>query len=263
MGNGHGAENDQFPNQNDQSSPNNQAPMTNTSMGSHWSLGFGHWSFRNSVVPSLRLNALLSLVLLVAFASLGRAADPLYLQPPFDELKLDEDNGGVVLRVKSLNLKGGKIPTTEAERAGERFDFWHSLFPHIEMRRTTGEGGYGAAALACAGDDGIAFTDLVCAPTASRFFDGRVDHMQLCAVVEGQFGVAHGKDERVWLGPGGGLQLLDCHRAAQTAQSCAVCAAGQLRTRTTARDARRTDRGCAEPATPRGRPCGTRSCSRR
>jgi len=106
--------------------------------------------------------------------------------------------------------------TTEAARAGERFDFWHSLFPHIEMRRTTGEGGYGAAALACAGDDGIAFTDLVCAPTASRFFDGRVDHMQLCAVAEGQFGVAHGKDERVWLGPGGGLQLLDCHRAAQT-----------------------------------------------
>src|SRR3546814_17660707 len=40
--------------------------------------------------------------------------------------------------------------------------------------------------------------------------------MQLCAVVEGQFGVTHGKDERKWLGPGGGLQLLDCHRAAQT-----------------------------------------------
>ncbi len=106
--------------------------------------------------------------------------------------------------------------STDAAPMAERFDFWHSLFPHIEMRRTTGEGGYGAAALACAGDDGIAFTDLVCAPTASRFFDGRVDHMQLCAVAEGQFGVTHGKDERVWLGPGGGLQLLDCHRAAQT-----------------------------------------------
>src|SRR3546814_17947640 len=82
--------------------------------------------------------------------------------------------------------------TTEAARAGESFDFWHSLFPHIEMRRTTREDGYGAAALACAGDDGIAFTDLVCAPTASRFFAGRCDHMQLCAVVEGQFGVKLG-----------------------------------------------------------------------
>jgi AraC-like DNA-binding protein len=106
--------------------------------------------------------------------------------------------------------------TTGAAPAKERFDFWHSLFPHIEMRRTTDDGSYGAAALACAGDDGIAFTDLVCAPTASRFFDGRVDHIQLCAVAEGQFGVTHGEDERKWLGPGGGLQLLDCHRAAQT-----------------------------------------------
>src|SRR3546814_4805711 len=84
------------------------------------------------------------------------------------------------------------------------------------MRRTTGEDGYCAAALACAGDDGIAFTDLVCAPTASRFYDGRVDHMQLCVIAEGQFGVVHGRDERLWLGPGAGLQLLDCHRTAQT-----------------------------------------------
>src|SRR3546814_16810441 len=84
------------------------------------------------------------------------------------------------------------------------------------MRRTTGEDGYCAAALACAGDDGIAFTDLVCAPTASRFYDGRVDHMQLCVIAEGQFGVVHGRDERLWLGPGAGLQLLDCQRTAQT-----------------------------------------------
>jgi AraC-like DNA-binding protein len=106
--------------------------------------------------------------------------------------------------------------TTEVAPVKERFDFWHALFPHIDMRRTTGEDGYRAAALACAGDDGIAFTDLVCAPTASRFYDGRVDHMQLCVIAEGQFGVVHGRDERLWLGPGAGLQLLDCHRTAQT-----------------------------------------------
>src|SRR3546814_18542321 len=84
------------------------------------------------------------------------------------------------------------------------------------MRRTVGEGGYGAAALACAGDDGIAFTDLVCAPTASRFHDGRVDHMQLCIVVAGQFHLTHAHDERVSLGPRAGIQLLDCHPAPQT-----------------------------------------------
>lgn len=106
--------------------------------------------------------------------------------------------------------------STDAAPMTERFDFWHALFPQIDMRRTTDDGGYRAAALACAGDDGIAFTDLVCAPTASRFHDGRLDHMQLCVVAAGQFGVTHGRDERLWLGPGAGLQLLDCHRAAQT-----------------------------------------------
>src|SRR3546814_7882046 len=40
--------------------------------------------------------------------------------------------------------------------------------------------------------------------------------MQLCVIAEGQFGVVHGRDERLWLGPGAGLQLLDCHRTAQT-----------------------------------------------
>src|SRR3546814_12379895 len=41
-------------------------------------------------------------------------------------------------------------------------------------------------------------------------------HMQLCIVVDGQFHLTHAHDERVSLGPGAGLQLLDCHRAAQT-----------------------------------------------
>src|SRR3546814_6114192 len=74
----------------------------------------------------------------------------------------------------------------------------------IEMRHTVREHGYGAAALSCAGDDGIAFTDLACAPTASRFIDGRLDNMQLCLVAEGQFGFTHGNDVRERLGPGPG-----------------------------------------------------------
>lgn len=106
--------------------------------------------------------------------------------------------------------------TTDVAPARERFDFWHGLFPGIEMRHTVRERGYGAEALTYAGDDGIAFTDLTCAPTASRFFDGRLDHLQLCLVTEGQFGVAHGDDARERLGPGPGLHLLDCHRPART-----------------------------------------------
>ncbi|HVJ00188.1 MAG TPA: helix-turn-helix transcriptional regulator [Sphingomonas sp.] len=106
--------------------------------------------------------------------------------------------------------------STDVAPASERFDFWHALFPGIELRHTVREHGYGAQALSCAGDDGIAFTDLSCAPTASRFFDGRLDHMQLCLVTEGQFGFTHGNDDRERLGPGPGLHLLDCHRPART-----------------------------------------------
>jgi ABC-type transport system substrate-binding protein len=51
----------------------------------------------------------------LTFHAAAPAADPLFLQPPFDEIKLDEDNGGVVLRVKSLDLPGRKLPP-EAER---------------------------------------------------------------------------------------------------------------------------------------------------
>src|SRR3546814_5868193 len=68
--------------------------------------------------------------------------------------------------------------STEVAPAKERFDFWHALFPGSEMRHTVREHGYGAAALSCAGDDGIAFTDLACAPTASRFIDGRLDRSE-------------------------------------------------------------------------------------
>src|SRR3546814_16188210 len=96
--------------------------------------------------------------------------------------------------------------TTEAARAGESFDFWHSLFPHIGMRRTTREDGHGAPARACPGDGGIAFTDLDCAPTAARLFVGRVAHVQLCAVVAGPLDrtrVVDGKGVSVGVRTGG------------------------------------------------------------
>jgi ABC-type transport system substrate-binding protein len=72
-----------------------------------------------------------ALLVVFAFTVVSQAADPLYLQPPFDEIKLDEDNGGVVLRVKALNLPGRKLPPAAErmndlevellERPGEKF----------------------------------------------------------------------------------------------------------------------------------------------
>ena len=61
-----------------------------------------------------------TLVLLagLVLAASAQAADPLYLQPPYDEIKLDEDNGGVVLRVRSLDLPGRRLPSA-ANRTGD------------------------------------------------------------------------------------------------------------------------------------------------
>ena len=47
--------------------------------------------------------------LLAAIAS-APAAEPLYRQAPFDELKLDETNNNALLKVKPLNLPGRKVP---------------------------------------------------------------------------------------------------------------------------------------------------------
>ena len=59
-----------------------------------------------------------SSIALLAAACPVLADDPLYLQPPYDEITLDEDNGSVVLRVNSLDLPGRKLPAA-ADRTGE------------------------------------------------------------------------------------------------------------------------------------------------
>jgi tetratricopeptide (TPR) repeat protein len=45
-------------------------------------------------------------------------AELLYLQPPFDEITLDANNQGAILRVQPLNFPGGKLPR-ESDRAGD------------------------------------------------------------------------------------------------------------------------------------------------
>ncbi|WP_425613760.1 ABC transporter substrate-binding protein [Anatilimnocola sp. NA78] len=60
--------------------------------------------------------AILLFVLLTAAAAI--AAEPLYLQAPYDEVKLDETNGNTLLKVKSLNLPERKVPPP-ANRRGD------------------------------------------------------------------------------------------------------------------------------------------------
>jgi hypothetical protein len=55
---------------------------------------------------------------LAGLASAGRGADPLYLQAPFDEVLLDENNGNARLKVQPLTLPARRMPA-EADRKGD------------------------------------------------------------------------------------------------------------------------------------------------
>lgn len=71
-------------------------------------------------------------------ASNASAAEPLYLQAPFDEIKLDDTNGNALLKVKPLDLPERKLPALLnrkgdlevelLERPGEKFALaWASI----------------------------------------------------------------------------------------------------------------------------------------
>jgi tetratricopeptide (TPR) repeat protein len=73
--------------------------------------------------PRLLMHARGAMVALcMAFTIYGGASaketDPLYLQSPFDEITLDENNNNAVLKVKPLNLPGRKVPHP-ANRSGD------------------------------------------------------------------------------------------------------------------------------------------------
>src|SRR4051812_46434508 len=64
-------------------------------------------------------------------AGWAKDPDPLYLQSPYDEITLDENNGNAVMKVQPLNLPGRRVPAPvdrkgdleiePIDRAGERF----------------------------------------------------------------------------------------------------------------------------------------------
>ncbi|QDU28189.1 Bacterial extracellular solute-binding protein, family 5 Middle [Anatilimnocola aggregata] len=65
------------------------------------------------------MNHRLTSLLLMLFGALSAtAAEPLYLQAPYDEVKLDETNGNTLLKVKPLNLPERKVPAV-ANRRGD------------------------------------------------------------------------------------------------------------------------------------------------
>ncbi len=110
-------------------------------------------------------HALLTASFVLVLASVARGADPLYLQPPYDEIKLDEDNGGVVLRVQSLDLPGRKLPSA-ANRTGDL---------EIELVDRPGE----KFALPWENVAGVRlFEQLVLAEADQRVKEGRFDEAQ-------------------------------------------------------------------------------------
>ncbi|MCI0357267.1 MAG: ABC transporter substrate-binding protein, partial [Planctomycetaceae bacterium] len=71
------------------------------------------------------------LILCCLLAAAARADDPLYLQPPYDEIVLDESNGRAILRVQPFNFPGRRMPSPSdrkedlefelVDRPGEKF----------------------------------------------------------------------------------------------------------------------------------------------
>jgi len=66
------------------------------------------------------ISALATCCFLLAAAGVSPAkdTDPLYLQSPYDELTLDDNNNNAVLKVQPLNLPGRKVPPA-ADRKGD------------------------------------------------------------------------------------------------------------------------------------------------
>lgn len=70
--------------------------------------------------PRLLTSAMAALCVALSICDIAAAADtdPLYLQSPFDEITLDDNNNNAVLKVKPLNLPGRKVPAP-ANRSGD------------------------------------------------------------------------------------------------------------------------------------------------
>jgi hypothetical protein len=86
----------------------------------------------------LLLTVLSLLVFCVLLIERASAAPPLYQQSPFDEVKLDENNNSIVLKIKPLDLPERKLPAPAnrkgdlevelIERPGEKFAIaWTSI----------------------------------------------------------------------------------------------------------------------------------------
>jgi ABC-type transport system substrate-binding protein len=59
---------------------------------------------------------------LLAAAVAARADDPLYSQPPYDEVVLDESNGRAILRVQPLNFPGHRMPAPSDRKEDLEFE---------------------------------------------------------------------------------------------------------------------------------------------
>ncbi|MBC7855925.1 MAG: hypothetical protein IAF94_21055 [Pirellulaceae bacterium] len=84
--------------------------------------------YRRLLLPMI---AAVHVALTVCGSAAAQDTDPIYLQSPYDEITLDENNGNAVLKIKPLNLSGRKVPPPEnrsgdleielIERAGQTF----------------------------------------------------------------------------------------------------------------------------------------------
>lgn len=102
----------------------------------------------------------------------------------------------------------------------DAFEFWRSHFPEVDLAPMPllDHSHYGAGVIGCEGDDGIGFSETVCAPTKARFTEVDERDMCLALVSGGAIEVTDRGDGRTLFSHASGITLFDAQRA-RTANS--------------------------------------------
>ena len=103
--------------------------------------------FRQLLFPAV---ASLCLALVASGMAAAQNADPIYLQSPYDEITLDENNNNAVLKIKPLNLPGRKVPAPENRSGDLEIELIeHALVLDLLMSAPIGSGPGSQPARAC------------------------------------------------------------------------------------------------------------------
>lgn len=94
--------------------------------------------------------------------------------------------------------------------ADERFDYWRSLFPGVDMQPLCSPRTFGSETMFCASDDGTLFSHVRSDPTATRFREGGDQHLMISLITHGAVRVRHGSRHEALVDATTGFTIHDC-----------------------------------------------------